>query len=101
MTADELAYWKRVGGADPKVIGIHGPLPVDRAPMEPESIEFKAKGKKRGACGGCMFANQSALVCNRVGEQAKLRGLDACDAGVIYVAAKPKDPRQLDITKEE
>lgn len=100
MSPKELAKWKARGGAFPKVIGIHGPLPVDRTPMDPAKLEFKAKVKSRGHCGGCAFAGQSAAVCKEVGEQARLRGLEDCDAGLVYQLVE-RDARQIGILGDE
>lgn len=96
MNAKQLAKWKARGGAAPKVIGIHGPLPVDRTPMDPPTLRFKAKAKKRGKCGGCAFVSQGAAVCNSAGHQAALRGMPSCEDGYVYVLVEA-DPRQLTI----
>ena len=100
MDAKQLAKWKACGGADPQVLGIHGPLPVNPEPMDPARLEFIAKAKTRGQCGGCAFSSQPAAVCNKAGGEARMRGLPACDDGFVFVLAPAKNPKQLPLLEE-
>lgn len=95
ISPEELAMWKQRGGADPLVIGVHGRVVPD---MNPRQIEFKSRAAK--GCAGCLFEGQRSAICNMVGEQAALRGLPACDDGVIYIEVE-KDPRQCDLIEED
>jgi hypothetical protein len=70
--------------------------PRDAAILDPRAIEFKARSAPPMSCKGCVFDHQSSAVCTVAGREAKLRGLEACDAGVVYVLVE-KDPRQLGI----
>lgn len=95
----ELAKWKERGGASPKVLGIHGPLPVNAEPMNPRALQFKVKASQRDSCAGCCFASQSAAVCNLAGEQAGLRRLPACSDGFVYQLVET-DARQQNLIAE-
>jgi hypothetical protein len=68
--------------------------PRDAAILDPRTIEFKTRPCK--SCAGCLFDRQSSAVCTVAGREAKMRGLEACESGVVYVLVE-KDPRQLPI----
>jgi len=51
------------------------------------------------ACEGCIFLKERSEVCRIAGEEAKLRKLNDCEDGYVYVEVKT-DPRQIDIFKE-
>lgn len=98
MTADELAEWKRRGGAAPVVVTVHGARSV--APLEPEAMRFKAVAAREvGCCAGCVFARQDVAVCRRAAAAAVRAGFEDCEEGAVYVLVAV-DPRQLPISEE-
>lgn len=68
----------------------------DPVVLDPRAIEFKVRAAPPMSCKGCLFDRQASSVCNVAGHEARQRGLEACDAGVVYVLVE-KDPRQLPI----
>jgi hypothetical protein len=100
MSPADLKKWKERGGQSAKVLGIHGPLSADAAPMNPRSLEFRAKAKSKQCCGGCMFEFERTNVCGAAIEQAGLRGLPSCEDGFIYQAVT-RDDRQIDLLQQQ
>lgn len=72
-------------------------------PLDPARILFAAHPKRSNffdeeddQCRGCVFEKERSSVCHAAGKEAKLRGIDDCEAGFIYVAVKV-DVRQGDL----
>lgn len=79
------------------------------APLEPSSMEFRARLAAEGAgdCAGCIFRGQASTVCKAAAAAAQLAGLQDCDereAGTsrtyVYYEIKT-DPRQMRIETGE
>jgi len=73
---------------------------------DPRTIQFATRlrppallDEDDDPCSGCIFEKERSSVCHAAGDEAKLRGLEDCEAGFIYVAVKI-DPRQQDLFKE-
>jgi hypothetical protein len=72
-------------------------------PLDPARIIFATKlrpvsllDEDDDPCDGCLFRKERSEVCHKAAEQAKLRGLEDCEAGFVYIAVKI-DPRQVDL----
>ena len=106
MTAEELAKWKRRGGAHPRVVTIHGALPPDFKVLDPATMQFRAYLLPEDAvdrCAGCVFHLQESKVCKEAGRLAHLAEIRDCDdidpaTGKTYVyQLRDTDPRQIDL----
>lgn len=68
-------------------------------PIDPGTVDFTTKPGRK--CRTCLFDRQKSAVCDEAVRLALLAGLESCDAqDVVYVLRK-RDPRQIDLTKEE
>lgn len=77
------------------------------APIDPDTIRFKAvQAPKRGACDGCLFADQASKVCIRASAIAVAAGFPDCDdpsvgqAGTVIYVLDDSDPRQLPLLEK-
>lgn len=71
--------------------------------LDPKRVQFATQLRPQALldedddpCKGCIFEKERSSVCHAAGAEAKLRGIEDCEAGFIYVAVKV-DPRQCDL----
>lgn len=111
MTAEQqLAKWKKRGGAGPTIVTVHGRLPDGFKVLDPAAMQFRAYLLPEDAvdsCAGCVFHRQDAKVCKEAGRLARLAEVADCDdkdpaTGRTHIYKVPaQDVRQLSIIEGE